>query len=194
MERAHGTGSWNGLIERDRARVHVRAHGMGSCMGSWNGLMQGLMYGLMSIQKIVLSLSRSTWNRCEKTVARATFRLCCVCRWLFLSTLNKVKAIHGFLAALTRGDKEEMSTLKYRPRALHFVIQYATCTLAKLKIKLVDPLSQEMSKKIATFQDKNRKIFQRETIIEYYPVVSELRLFQVFQRIKGLDGWKLTLL
>ncbi|KAF7389110.1 hypothetical protein HZH66_010247 [Vespula vulgaris] len=73
MERAHGTGSWNGLIERDRARVHVRAHGMGSCMGSWNGLMQGLMYGLMSIQKIVLSLSRSTWNRCEKTVARATF-------------------------------------------------------------------------------------------------------------------------
>nr|KAF7415700.1 hypothetical protein H0235_012292 [Vespula pensylvanica] len=119
MERAHGTGSWNGLIERDRARVHVRAHGMDSCMGSWNGLMQGLMYGLMSIQKIVLSLSRSTWNR--------------------------FKAIHGFLAALIRGDKEEMSTLKYRPRALHFVIQYATCTLAKLKIKLVDPLSQEMS-------------------------------------------------
>ncbi|KAF7392018.1 hypothetical protein HZH68_011561 [Vespula germanica] len=117
--------SWNGLMERTHGtgswnRFMERTHRMKSCTGSCTSSWNGLMYEFM-----------------EWAYARARVRA-------HVYTEN-LKAIHGFLAALTRGDKEEMSTLKYRPRALHFVIQYATCTLAKLKIKLVDPLSQEMS-------------------------------------------------
>ncbi|KAL2724166.1 hypothetical protein V1478_008679 [Vespula squamosa] len=98
-----------------------QAHGT----GSWNELAHGTgsWNGLIERYRVRVHVRAHVW----------------------VHGMGSFKAIHGFLAALTRGDKEETSTLKYRPRALHFVIQYATCTLAKLKIKLVDPLFQEMS-------------------------------------------------